>query len=250
LTTIPVIKNEKEIPDKFEESKRMDERLITIDYAPTPGSEAFRNLRTKLVLGNEKKQKKTLIVTSLNPNEGKSLVTANLAITFAQLKHSTLLIDGDMRRGVQHNSFMINKKPGLTDLLAKPQSLTIEIISSVIQKTTIPNLYVISSGMDIPNPTEILIGDKLEQLLSLVQKRFNYVIIDTPPIGLIPDSLIFNEFVHEMIFVTRYAKTDMNQLQKRLKEYPELRKDLKGMVLNASSSRSKNAYDGYSYYKY
>lgn len=250
LATIPVIKNQNKMPDEFAGEKRIDPKLVTIDYMPTLESESFRNLRTKLILNKDEEEKQQIVITSLMPNDGKSLVSSNLAITFAQLKKPTLLIDADMRRGVLHNSFLCDKKPGLSDLLAKEKNINSESIGKVIQKTTIPNLHLIPSGLSIPNPTEILIGEKIERLINHLVQQFHHIIIDTPPIDFIPDALVLNKVINNILIIVRYGVTDINRLKKRLNEYQSTRKNFNGIVINAAKSVSSKKYYNYSYYKY
>ena len=228
----------------------MDPLLVTIDYTPSMGGDAFRNLRTKLILDRGKDEKQQILITSHMPNEGKSLVASNLAITFAQLKKPTLLIDADMRRGVIHNSFLCSKKPGLADLLSRGNEINRESISKIIQKTTIPNLYLITSGSSVPNPTELLINEKIEKLLNHLKNQFNYVIIDTPPIEFIPDAFVLNKIVNNMLIITRYKTTNLNQLSKKIREYTELKDGIRGTILNGSMGLLEKKYQAYSYYKY
>ena len=250
LTTIPMIDAEKETVESFDKGRRMDPKLVTIDFVPTPASEAFRNLRTRLVLDKNPDPHLAYVLTSLLPNEGKSLVVANMAITFAQMKKSTLLIDGDIRRGVQHNTFAVEKKPGLSDILAGRHSLNVENITEAIHKTTIPNLHLLPAGKEIPNPTELIMNPRMEDLLVQLKKRFNYILIDTPPISLIPDAFVFNKFLHSMILVTRYGKTDIKKLHKEIAQYEEMKENIRGVVLNGARVDKKKGTYGYSYYKY
>jgi capsular exopolysaccharide synthesis family protein len=245
-----MIETEKESPEDFNSGRRMDAKLVTIDFTPSPASEAFRKLRTRLVLDEKKDQPLTLIFTSLMPNEGKSLVVANMAITFAQLKKPTLLIDGDIRRGVLHNSFAMDKSPGLSELLAASHDLTVESVSNSIHKTTIPNLHLMPSGKEIPNPTELIMNSRMEDLFKQLQNRFHYIIIDTPPLGLIPDAFVFNKFIHSLVLVTRYGQTDVKKLKKEMAQFSDMQKDIKGLVLNGMKENKKKERYGYSYYKY
>lgn len=250
IATIPVLDSHTDVEELFESGKKMDPLLVTIDYTPSMGGDAFRNLRTKLILGKGQDEKQEIIITSLMPNEGKSLMAANLAVTFAQLKKPTLLIDADMRRGVLHNSFLCNKKPGLTDLLSKRSALNRELISQSIQKTTIPNLYLMTSGSSVPNPTELLMHEKLDKMMASLKNQFNYIIIDTPPIEFIPDAFVLNRYTHGMLIVTRYGMTNIKHLSKKLAEFPEVKDDIKGIILNASTDVLQKKYQAYSYYKY
>lgn len=248
LASIPIILSEKEIVGDFDKGRRMDPKLVTIDFTPHPASNAFRDLRTKLVLGHETEQQ-SIIFSSLLPGEGKSLVVSNMAVTFAQLKKPTLLIDADLRRGVQHNTFICKKKPGLSDILAKPEPITVEMLGNFIQKTTIPNLHLLSCGKEVPNPTEILMDERMAELYKFIKNRFQYIVFDTPPLGIIPDALVLDEIVHNLVLVTRYGKTDIRKLKKQLKEF-EPKNDLRGVILNAIKEQKKKTNYGYSYYKY
>jgi succinoglycan biosynthesis transport protein ExoP len=249
LASIPVIGGEKKLPDPDELKKRIDPRLITVDYSPSIEGEAFRMIRTKLVF-ESLKDKNSLIVTSMSPDEGKSLVSCNLAITFAQQKYSTLLVDCDLRRGVLHNSFGCNKKPGLSDLLKSSSETDIDTIGSVIQETHIPNLFLLTSGTPIPNPSELLGSFKMKHFLEIVEKKFGVVLIDTPPIKFTPDAFVVNSLVHNILLVVRYGKTNLNKLAEKTKEFMGIKDDFVGVVLNASKEISKADRYSYSYYHY
>ena len=250
IATIPLIGTDKNIPDEFDTLKRMDPKLITIDFTPTPASEAFRTIRTQLVLNKGDEENQSFLLSSQSPSEGKSLVAANLAITFSQLKKPTILIDADLRRGVLHSSFLIRKRPGLSDILSSRSPIDMENVYSIIQKTTIPNLHIIPKGKEVPNPSEVLIGNRLEELFSQIQKYFQYIIIDTAPIGLIADALVINKLVDYMILVTRYGETDIKKLKKTISDYEGQENNIKGIILNGVDEKRLTKYSSYSYYKY
>ncbi len=250
LATIPIIKTNNEVPETIDMERKLDPKLITIDYSPNYDAEVFRNLRTKLKLKYSTDERSTFVLTSLSPGDGKSLITSNLAVTFAQLKKPTLLIDADMRRGVQHNIFLADKKPGLSDLLAHTKEVNAEVITPMIQKTIVPNLFMISSGKPVPNPTEILVGDKIEKLIEVLQQRFNYILFDTPPIEMIADAFILNKIIRKMMITVRYGQTDLNRMKKKLQEFPEIKEDTIGLVFNGTKDKAKQNYYSYSYYKY
>jgi len=248
LATIPIILEDNEIPNEIENHRQLDPKLITSNYAPSLANEKFRLLRTKLFM--QQKQNRSYIVTSMTAGDGKSLITANMAITFAQQKISTLLIDCDLRRGVLHNSYKSNKKPGLTDILIKNVPITENDISQVIQNTHIPNLFLISSGIQIPNPSELLGSVRMQQLLELLKKKFSIIVIDTPPIELIPDAMVLNSIVHNILLVVRYGKTNLNKVIDKMTEYSNIKEDFKGVIINASKEAEKEKYKSYSYYHY
>jgi len=249
LTSIPVIIDEKEYPNDLEAHRQLEPKLITSDYAPSIAGEKFRLVRTKLLLEN-RDQKKSIIVSSLSPGDGKSLISSNLAITFAQQKVPTVLIDSDLRRGVLHNSFSCEKKPGLADILVSTSRINLEAISKITKKTHIPNLFLISSGIQVPNPSELLGSDRMRQVISALEQKYGVIILDTPPIEFIPDTLIINSFVHNILLVARYGKTNINRLSEKVSGFSNISEDFVGVVINASSDPEEKDDYSYSYYHY
>ena len=251
IAKIPKIGNKKDnIRDLVEEKGRIDPKLVTADYSPTPVGEAYRSLRTQLLFGNNKERVKSLFVTSLNPNEGKSLNAGNMAITFAQQKLPTLLIDADLRRGVLHNSFACKKKPGLSDILYSSADITDENIRKIIQQTHIPNLYLLSSGRPVPNPSEILGGQRGREIVNFLTKRFGFVIIDTPPIMVTADSVIISQYVESGLFVIGAGKTNVAEVKEKIFEYGDFEKKIIGILLNYAEDEIKKDRYQYSYYNY
>lgn len=251
IAKIPEIGNKKDnIRDLVEEKGRIDPKLVTADYSPTPVGEAYRSLRTQLLFGNNKERVKSLFVTSLNPNEGKSLNAGNMAITFAQQKLPTLLIDADLRRGVLHNSFACKKKPGLSDILYSSADITDENIRKIIQQTHIPNLYLLSSGRPVPNPSEILGGQRGREIVNFLTKRFGFVIIDTPPIMVTADSVIISQYVESGLFVIGAGKTNVAEVKEKIFEYGDFEKKIIGILLNYAEDEIKKDRYQYSYYNY
>ena len=196
------------------------------------------------------KKLKSIFITSLNPNEGKSLNASNLAITFAQQKLPTLLIDADLRRGVLHHSFACKKKPGFSDFLYSNADINDENIKKVIQQTHIPNLYLLSSGRPIPNPSEVLGSDRSREVIKFLISRFGFVIIDTPPIMVTSDAVIISQYVDTGLFVVRAEKTNTSHVKDKISEYGEFSNRLKGMLLNFARYEISSENYKYSYYNY
>jgi polysaccharide biosynthesis transport protein len=226
----------------------IDPKLVTASYTPDFTNELFRSLRSKIMLRLHDIEKKRLLVTSMGMSEGKSLVTANLSITMAQQKLKTVLIDGDIRRGVQHNTFVLQKKPGLSDFLFSEDPVTSDSISELVQPTHVPNLSLIASGPNVPNPSELLGLPRFDILINLLSTMFDIVILDTPPIGAAVDAAIVSKLFNGAIIIVKAGSTNVVALKKRLKEFPHLQQQILGVVLNQSMLDS--TMKKYKYYSY
>lgn len=253
LPTIAAAKGAKKQKKKKGEAPKtsvrlIDPKLVTASYTPDFTNEIFRSLRSKLMLRLHDSQKKHLLVTSLGMNEGKSLICANLAITMAQQKLKTLLIDGDIRRGVQHNTFVLQKKPGLADFLFSEEPVTTESVSGLVQATHVPNLSIIASGPNVPNPSELLGLPRLETMIDLLSRQFDIILMDTPPFGVSADAAVVGKFFVGAIVVIKAGTTNVVALKKRINEFPSLHNKILGIVLNeAILDGSMKKYKYYSY---
>lgn len=251
IGSIPFIENENEDSEDFRALKgRRDPRLITLDYSPTLESESYRDLRTKILYMNQSKKSSSFLITSLQPNEGKSLTSSNLAITLAQQKITTILIDGDLRRGVLHNVFGNKKKPGLSDFLISRATVDYNNLNKLIQTTFIPNLFLITAGSPLPNPTEMLGSDRMTQVINLLKSKFGMVLIDTTPIQASSDAVILATMLEGALIVVRANSTNIEQLNKKINEYRALHDKLLGVILNMVKKDTKKQQYQYSYYNY
>lgn len=161
----------------------MKNELIVSNTPKSPVSEIFRTLRTNIQFMDIKKNDKIILITSTYSGEGKSWISANLAVSFAQMGKRVLLIDADMRKGRQYTIFGISPKPGLSNYLSEvyEEEISCEDTINYIQKTSIENLYVMTAGDVPPNPSELLISDKMTQLLEETKNIFDLIIIDSTP---------------------------------------------------------------------
>jgi capsular exopolysaccharide synthesis family protein len=199
---------------------------------------------------NEKQQLSSFLISSLRPGEGKSLTASNLAVTFAQQKISTLLIDADLRRGVLHNVYGNKKKPGLGDFLISKATVDYENLSKLIQKTMIPNLYLITSGTPIPNPTEMLGSERMMNVMNILKSRFGMVILDTAPFQASSDAAILSSAVGGILMVVRAEHTNIELLNRKLREYRNIHENILGVVLNMVKVDTKKDRYQYTYYNY
>ncbi len=244
LGTIPQI-DFSEVYD-FQDSekiKQIDQQLVTHDYSPTPVGEAYRSLRTNLMFSEKHGKLQSLVITSNEPGDGKSFTAANLAITLAQLKTNTLLIDSDLRRGVLHNTFGVSKEPGFSNYLTTAMPL-----ASILKETHIPNLTLISCGSLIPNPSELLGSHQMRRFLDEVRRKFELVIFDSPPLNAATDAVVIGTQVDGVVIVIRAGKTDRDVARQKLELFNQVPARLLGAVLNGTTADM--AHPGYSYYHY
>ena len=214
----------------------MKKELIAHRDPKSPVSEVFRTLRTNIQFMNTNNKLKTLLVTSTLPNEGKSWVTANLAVTFAQAGKKVVLVDADMRKGRQYTIFEVSPRPGLSNYLSgfdiNTGEETSEDLANYIQETEIPNLYIIPAGNIPPNPSELLISTKMISLLDRLKEICDLVIIDGTPCELVTDSIILSRIVDSTVIVTAHKQTKKDDLQKIVTNIQNVGGKIAGIVLN------------------
>ena len=244
IGAIPVV-SFKDIPDHRDDQKalQIDKQLVTHDYSPTPVGEAYRALRTTLLFSKDTEQFRSLLITSISPEEGKSFTAANLAIILAQQRTNTLLIDADLRRGVLHNTFSVPKEPGLTNYLSNKSTL-----NSLVRTTHIPNLSVLSCGSLVPNPSELLGSLQMRRLMAELKRKFDYVILDTPPLDAATDSVVLSTQVDAVAVVVRYGKTNHRIAQERLEVFKSVPAHVIGIIINGTEETVLKS--SYSYYHY
>ncbi len=226
-----------------EKIKQIDQQLVTHDYSPTPIGEAYRSLRTNLMFTKEAGKLQSLVITSNEPGDGKSFTAANLAITLAQLKSKTLLIDADLRRGVLHNTFGAPKEPGFSNFLTDVVPL-----QNIIHETQIPNLSVITCGSLIPNPSELLGSHQMRRFMDEVRRKFDLIVFDTPPLNAATDAVVVGTQVDATVIVIRAGKTHRELAKSKLELFSNVPAKLLGIILNGTTADM--AHPGYSYYHY
>jgi len=243
LGVIPKVKfNGYELQDS-EKAKSISSQIVTHDYSPTPVGEAYRSLRTSLLFSKSIGPIRSLVIGSVAPGEGKSFTSANLAITMAQQKTKTLLIDADLRRGVLHNSFNCAKKPGLTNYLTGVVPL-----DSILNETYIPNLTLITCGSMIPNPSELLGSERMQKFIEGITQRYSVVIFDTPPLLAASDAVVLGTLVDGICMIVLAGKTKRNEIMRKMELFQHVQAKVHGIVLNGAGVEV--AHDGYSYYAY
>ena len=226
-----------------EKIKQIDQQLVTYDYSPTPIGEAYRSLRTNLVYSKTTGRMQSFVITSTAPGDGKSFTAANVAISMAQHKSNTLLIDADLRRGVLHNTYGIPKEPGLTNYLTGMINF-----QHIINETLTPNLSLISCGSLLPNPSELLGSHQMQRFMDEARRKFDIIIFDSPPLNAATDAIVIGTQVDAVVLVIRSGVTDRNVAKQKLEMFKNVPARLLGVVLNGTTAEF--GHDGYSYYHY
>ena len=229
----------------------MRKEVIVHQDPKSPISEIFRTLRTNIQFMNTKGKLRTVLITSTLPGEGKSWVSANLAATFAQAGRKAIIIDADMRKGRQYSIFGLSPTPGLSNYLSGIDSeyneVETENLSNFIQETNIENLSIIPAGNVPPNPSELLIMPKMEELLDKLKETYDIIIIDGTPSQLVTDSLILTRIVDSTLIVTASKQTKKEDLKKVIKNIKNVGGKIAGIVVNKIEVSAKR-YDQTYYY--
>ena len=203
--------------------------------------EYYNALCTNLQLSGD--DLKVLSITSVNPGEGKSTTSTNIAYAFARAGYKTLLIDGDIRNSVMSGVFKTRDKiTGLTDFLSGTTDL-----SQGLCDTTIENLFVIQAGSVSPNPTALLQSKNFSTMLKTLRKYFDYIIVDTAPVGVVIDAAIITRECDASILVTEIGITNRRDIQKAKEQLEHTGKPFLGVVLNRFDT-SVNKYGSYGNY--
>lgn len=226
----------------------MKNELITFVSPKTQISEVFRTLRTNIQFMNVDGKLKSLLVTSTVPGEGKSWVSANLAITFAQAGKRVLIVDADMRKGRQHELFEIKNTKGLSNyLIMTTKESSLESIGDYIQGTLVDNLYVMPAGMVPPNPSELLTSQKMVDLIKYLEKIFDIVIFDGTPSTIVTDAIILSKFVNTTLIVAGYKITKTDDLNQVKRNIINVGGNIAGVVLNKMPTVKRKSKNGYYY---
>lgn len=229
----------------------MRKELIVFQDPKSPISEVFKTLRTNIQFMNNKKKLETILITSTLPGEGKSWVSSNLAVTFAQTGKKVILIDADMRKGRQYSIFGLSPRPGLSNYLSGVDDNFNEVenidIADYVQETEVNNLYLMSAGNIPPNPSELLISEAMEELLNELKELCDVVIIDGPPSQLVTDSLIISRIVDSTVIVTAHKQTKKDSLQRIIDNIQNIGGKIAGVVLNKIPVSAKKYEETYYY---
>ncbi|MGX7288467.1 CpsD/CapB family tyrosine-protein kinase [Enterococcus devriesei] len=215
--------------------------LITLVDKSSPVSERYRTVRTNIQFASSAdRQIKTLVVTSSGPGEGKSTTSANLAVVFANSGQSVLLVDADMRKSTVHKTFQLTNNVGLSNVLSSDMG-----VKEAVQRSVVPNLYVMTSGPKAPNPSELLGSTRMDQLIMELRDSYDFIIFDMPPIVAVTDAQIMASKADGTLLVVRENVTRKDSLQKARELLSMVNANVLGAVFNGSTDENDQ---GYYYY--
>ena len=218
---------------------------LTDSNIPFAVIESYKSIRTNITFALSTSEKKVFAVSSPNPGEGKSTTSANIAIALSQGDSKVLLIDADMRRPVQHEIFAIRNKNGLSSAISKQKKL-----EDCIQKNVMQNLDVLPAGPIPPNPSELLASEQMSKILEDLREQYSVIIIDTPPVNVVTDTMELAKNLSGIIMVLQYGKTTREEVEEVVKRIEFSQVNLLGFILNGIKvKRSSRYYSKYAYKK-
>jgi capsular exopolysaccharide synthesis family protein len=227
----------------FDESAQT--RPLIVQSAPTdPRAEAFRSLRTNLQFLDVEGGPRSFVITSASVAEGKSTTTANLAIVIAQSDVRVLVIDADLRHPNVAPIFGLEGAVGLTDVLIGKVELP-----DAVQNWGLRNLDILPAGRIPPNPSELLGSEAMMKLLQLVEKEYDVVLVDTPPLLPVTDAAVLSKHVRGALLVVASGRTHKAQLQSAIDALNNVDARIAGIVLTMMPTKGAEAY-GYARYGY
>jgi len=238
------------IPD-LSDIKDDDKYTLLMNDSQAPGSEAFLSVYSSVKIHSKLDFPKSILVTSTIPGEGKTLISCNLAGSFARHGRKALLIDCDLRRPMLHRHFKQQNTTGLmtwyeaggnvdSNLESDP---TLGIINIG------ENLSLLCSGGRSKSPTELLESPQFGNLLEKLKKQYDLVVVDSPPLGAVTDSLLIAERTDEVIYVCRFNRAYRKHIRLYIKALRNSKNEILGVVLNGLTPRRIEYYSNYRYYR-
>ncbi len=229
LSTIAKSKDKKQPPYK-----------VVLEKPSSALAESFKTLRTSVLLSSAGSPPQTIMVTSMAPQDGKTTIACNLAASIAESGSRVVLIDGDLRRPMLHEIFGLDNTEGLSTFIAGTSDIKVDELAAH------NNLYVVTSGPKPPNPSELLISKRLKILLGAFKEKFDFIVLDTPPLISVSDALVISKIVDASLVVVRFAKTSYEMMNHGMKQLEGIDAKLIGAVINEVDERKSGHY----YYLY
>ncbi|HDS2509711.1 TPA: polysaccharide biosynthesis tyrosine autokinase [Klebsiella pneumoniae subsp. pneumoniae] len=208
--------------------------------------EAIRGLRTSLHFAMMEARNNILMISGASPNAGKTFVSSNLAAIISQTGKKVLFLDADLRKGYTHKLFNVSNENGLSDYLAGKVD-----IKNCVKQIKTAGFDFISRGMVLPNPAELLMHSRFQNLLSWASDNYDLVIVDTPPILAVTDAAIIGNYAGTTLLVARFEQNTVKEIEVSAKRFEQSGVMIKGCILNGVVKKASSYYGyGYSHYGY
>lgn len=212
--------------------------LVNLQDDRSVVSEQFRTIRTNLTFQGGPQEARSIVITSANPSEGKSLVAANLAIAYASLNKNVLLVDADLRRPSLSHTFNLSHRVGLSNFIQEDGTP----LSDCLWDTQVDNLAIMPSGTFSGKPAELLASDKMSALIGTLEKFYDYVIYDLPPLLTVADGQIIASQADGTIVVVRSGKTAKRAYKKTCDVLEMSQANILGVIYNEAEPGDSKYY--------
>ncbi|NTW23648.1 MAG: polysaccharide biosynthesis tyrosine autokinase [Lentimicrobium sp.] len=220
-------------------------KIVITETTNSPISEAFRSIRTNLQFYSRGNEKQVILLTSSYTGEGKSFVAQNLASVFALFGKKTLLIGFDLRRPKLYQDFNLSNKIGMSTALINKAT-----IAEIIQPTQIPNLEYISAGPIPPNPLELIASETTDQVFIQLKKIYDYIIIDSPPVGVVSDAYLLMKYSDVNLYIVRQGYTHKEAFSNNINHMIQKNIPHVSLIINDVKARGMSYDYGYEYTYY
>lgn len=217
-------------------------KITSLEKTQSNISEAYRTIRTGIEFSNLDKDLKIICITSSKKDEGKTTVLSNLGVSFAKIDKKVLLIDADLRNPSISKMFDTSNTQGLMDILLGKRN-----IQDCVKKTKQENLYILTGGTIPPNPAEVLSSKKMSEFIESIKDEYDYIFIDSPPVGVVSDASIISAYSDGVIFVVGANEVDSNLAKIAKERLDSVKANIVGVILNKFKTDTNSEYYNYYY---
>lgn len=217
-------------------------KITSLEKPQSNISEAYRTIRTGIEFSNLDKDLKIICITSSKKDEGKTTVLSNLGVSFAKIDKKVLLIDADLRNPSISKMFDTSNTQGLMDILLGKKN-----IQDCVKKTKQENLYILTGGTIPPNPAEVLSSKKMSEFIESIRDEYDYIFIDSPPVGVVSDASIISAYSDGVIFVVGANEVDSNLAKIAKERLDSVKANIVGVILNKFKTDTNSEYYNYYY---